>query len=284
MALHPLKPLVAIDQLESVVGLSTPAFVHRDHRWTLAILRWAQLEGHLPTPCVLVTFDRHTDALRPRHYVKLQSHKPYDLSIDSVIAICNSALSTIDDDWITAGMELGILSDAVILGVQETFHLDDLEEFVDSTGTKHALYFPGLPGGELQFKGELSDVVRDSEVEPLWKLLHWSPPRGESNGFAPTRPKFALDFDLDCFVMAWSHYLLPWLDEVWQKEFFEISDYWSTKGVSGATWLRDLRAAAGLLTISTEPDYCGGDAKASQIFNDLNRHLFASLLRREPLA
>jgi hypothetical protein len=228
-------------------------------------------------------FDRHHDALPPRHYAKLQSSKPYDLSIDGVIALCNSVLSTLDDDWVTAGMELGIISDAVILGVQDTFNLDDLEEFVDSNGTKHALYFPGLPGGELQFKGELSDVVRDSEFEPLWKLLHWSPPRGGSNGFASTRPKFALDFDLDCFVMEWHAYLLPWLDEVWHKEFFEISDYWSTKGLSGASWLLDLRAAAGVLTFATEPDFCGGDVKASQIFADLNRYLFTSLLRREPL-
>jgi len=275
-------PLVTLDGLESVHGASVPAFVHREHRWTLTLLRWAQMKGHLPIPSKLVVFDAHHDALPPRRDEELKALQPYDLSIPGTIGICNNNLSINNDDWITAGMELGIISDAVVFGVQDRSSLDYLSTFPDSRGGKHHLFFTGLPGRGLAYQGDLSDLSRDRQLSALWNVLGWEPGGGKTR-FRDDREKFAFDFDLDCFTVSWNGYTFPWPEEVWENEFQKESDYPTTRGWTGVGWLKQLKERAGMITFATEPRCCGGDMKVNAIWNCVNGYLFAGNLVRSSL-
>ena len=40
-----LTPLAQQDELRELTGLDKPVFIHKDHRWNLVILHWAQQTG-----------------------------------------------------------------------------------------------------------------------------------------------------------------------------------------------------------------------------------------------
>jgi len=98
-----------------------PYILHEDHRWVLPIVHFAQQRGTLPKPCTVVMFDRHHDALDP-------SKKSMDdlrrlrstPTLQGVVSLCAEGLSKIDDDWLKAGMELGLFGHAVIFGVADS--------------------------------------------------------------------------------------------------------------------------------------------------------------------
>jgi len=61
---------------------------------------------------------------------------------------------------------------------------------------------------------------------------------------------------------------------VFEREFGEISSYWSTQGWSGASFLRALVGRAGLLAICREPRFTGGPRKSDVILSRLNQFVF----------
>jgi hypothetical protein len=58
---------------------------------------------------------------------------------------------------------------------------------------------------------------------------------------------------------------------VFEREFGEISSYWSTQGWSGASFLRALVGRAGILAICREPRFTGGPQKSGVILSRLNK-------------
>ena len=279
-----LRPLVKLDDLEVVDRLNVPGFIHREHRWMLALMRWAQMTGCLETPCKILTFDFHHDALPPRHRDELLGVRSYDLSIPETINICEKILSENNDDWITAGMEIGIISNAVVFGVEDRFSAEQNESYVDSRGTEHRFFFTSLPRGALAYQGDLSDRSKEGELTDLWTELGWEPNGAGNMRFRDDRRKFALDFDLDCFSIEWRGYNFSWPDEVFDGEFRTASDYHTTKGWTGASWIERLRDSAGMITFALEPRCCGGIDKSNIIWDKLNRYLFSGRLIRRPLS
>ena len=122
-----LKSLVEIDALRETSVGDRRCLIHRDHRWTLVLLHWAQEKGLLPRPCNLVMFDAHHDALEPACAGRLDRVRIEGLSAAILFDICTGArqndwdarLNPLDDDWVRAGMRLGLIRDAVIFGVHD---------------------------------------------------------------------------------------------------------------------------------------------------------------------
>jgi hypothetical protein len=69
-------------------------------------------------------------------------------------------------------------------------------------------------------------------LRDLWELLGWAPHRGEFS-FVQNGSKVFLSIDLDCFVIRWKEYLLPWVQEVYEEEFLTASTYSSINGWTG---------------------------------------------------
>lgn len=252
-----------------------PVVIFDDHRWILPVILEAQQDGLIPRPCTLVTFDQHHDAKRPLPKAQQVISEIQDMgaTYEEVVKLVERYLSTNNDDWLKAGMELGFIGQVVNIGARDPRGAEG--EFQDLHGTTKIIHFLNLPGGELDYQGDLSDLARRDELQPVWEVLGWEQ-RSPHDIFQFSKDKapIVLDFDLDCFAIYWKEYIFPWLDEVWEKEFHISSDYASTEGLTGADVVDGLVSKAGLISIARSPNCCGGLGKAKRILEDINRFLF----------
>jgi hypothetical protein len=274
-----LARLVEIDELQSInLKDGLPTYIHKDHRFCLPLLFKHQNTGGLPNPCDLILFDRHRDMLPPRSIDKLTTMRQNAFTESDLIALCEEDLAKKDDDWIIAGMELGLIQDVVVFGVEDVpkrmgkYHTDHL-------GVEHRIVIQCCTPGELLgYQGDLCDLAKRDQLTDLWDILQWEFISGQGFRFKGNRHKVWLNIDLDCFVVAmkWKQwdFIFPWADEAFNDFFFKPSDYLLTEGWTGKRFFSELRASAGLLTIAKEPDYCGGQAKMEEVFDKVNRHLF----------
>jgi hypothetical protein len=68
-------------------------------------------------------------------------------------------LRKIDDDWIKAGMELGLIDNVVLWGV-DFEHRTDENMYSDAIGRFHEIYTIGALNNELGYQGDLPDLAR----------------------------------------------------------------------------------------------------------------------------
>jgi len=264
-----LKPL----KLEDKKG-----WIHDDHRFVLPLVYNAQEKGLLPKPCKIVSFDFHKDTGDVKDELKREIteliKKEYSLS--ELIEV-TERLGGNDDDWIQAGMNLGIFSDAIIFGVNYCFDEEDkCQEITDILGKKHHIeirsYFPGVMLG---FKGELSDLLYKTTYKHLWDLLGWEYVGNPEYKFKfkENNKKILLDIDLDAFTMEWDKFTFPWEDEVFEDRFHKPG-YGPTSEWSGKKFNDDLINQSGLITIAREPGCCGGEEKMDIIYSKVKKYLF----------
>jgi len=153
-------------------------------------------------------FDAHHDALFPRSpdaRKHIASLRKSGYAGKQLLDLCERDLCGLDDDWITAGMLLGIFSDGAIFGVRESLTPAsitdaslclrgyDLAELRDPDGVMHHIHMHGFPGGELGYQGDLSDQARAQELTPLWQTLDWGL---TPCGFGMSGKPFLLSIDL----------------------------------------------------------------------------------------
>src|ERR1019366_3356994 len=172
----PLQPLVNSDALREIEGLGKPAFIHDDHRWVLPILAWAQTQGVITRPSMLVMFDYHTDFAPP--IVTTSNGGPelvmsYDAnpSVEAAFDVCQNHLASNDGDWVAGGMELGIIGDAFAFGATKGHAADDDDgrAYVDLMKRSHRFWPLPLPGDALAHQGVLED--RYHTPNDLWESL-----------------------------------------------------------------------------------------------------------------
>ena len=274
-----LSVLEEIDELQQVSFNERECFLHKEHRWVLPIIFYNQQKKILPHPCTLVTFDAHHDTLDPTCSCKedILRIKKAGITFDEIVQLCQEKLRKSNDDWIKAGMELGLIDDTVIFWAGDELNSGNLKEYKDQQGSIHKIKLLGLPGTELKCQGDLSDTARWESLSELWKILGWQ--YNSQFSFAEDERKILLDLDLDCFIVRWKGcYRFPWPDEVFEKEFLNSSKYQSGSLWSGKDFLNGLMNKAALITIAKEPYFCGGKIKANQVLGKVNHFLFDNKL------
>lgn len=180
-------------------------------------------------------FDRHHDALEPRDSKAVDAIHDLVPALDDgdVLAFARDLLSELDDDWLVAGMELGVFSDAVVFGVEDAFTSSPLMQHVDHRRVPHRIWTSSsLPGECLHLGGNLVDVGRSYELQPLWELLEWDPRPG-SFGFTVSTDPVMFTIDLDAFAMDWEDFLFAWRDEVWEARFKREGTHLAASGWNG---------------------------------------------------
>jgi hypothetical protein len=265
---------------------NTPAVIYDDDRWLLPVLLAAQQDGLLPQPSLLVTFDQHEDSLPVRKGLgPIPSIRKEGYREATFVELVRDHLSPLDDDWIKAGMELGLISDVAAFGIQDYEGQRSEPTYTDHLGVTHRLFMEtGLPGRDLTFQGSLSDLARETALRSYWEVLGWEHSgRGGRFGFREELPKIILNVDLDCFAVYWREYRFPWPEEVFVKEFQDPSGYFSTRDLTGADFFCGLAERAGVITIAREPQYTGGEEKGALILQRVARHLFGGELRLKEL-
>jgi len=253
-----------------------PYILHEDHRWLLPIAHYAQQRGALPKPCTVIMFDRHHDALDPlkRSMDDLRRLRSAP-TLEGVVSLCaEERLSKIDDDWLKAGMELGLFVDAVIFGVADRLSPDISTVYTDHNGDRHRIEMPyTLPRSALEYTGWLGDAFRKAdlrnEVQAAWEILGWDVSL-KSLRFVPGLPKVLLTIDLDCFAIEWSDYIFPWPNKVFEREFLQIG----THDWTGQRFFQELAKKAGLVTFARESGCCGGPEDSASILENLIHYGF----------
>ncbi|MGC1724865.1 MAG: hypothetical protein WA755_05790 [Candidatus Acidiferrales bacterium] len=265
--LFSLLPVTENPKQASFDGI--PLILHEDHRWLLPIAFLAQQKGLLPRPCTVIMFDRHHDALDPSRdaldQLKRLRVKP---NPPEVVSLCAEKLKKNDDDWLKAGMEIGIFGDAVILGVHDDFEAEKYRFYRDHLGQQHAIEMTALPGSGLAHQGQLSDLARRKDLGALWKVLGWGIIEKRFR-FLPDVPKTLLTIDLDCFAIEWRDYTFAWPNKIFESEFLKPSGDWT-----GRSFLQELARKSGLVGIARETGCCGGPGDAEIILENLVRYGF----------
>jgi hypothetical protein len=236
-------PLLPSTENPKQVFVDGVAYIlYEDHRWLLPIVRCSQQKGALPKPCTVIMFDRHHDAVDPpkgamEDLWRLRSEP----SLQGAVSLCIESLRK-TDDWLKTGMELGFFGDALIFGVRDVSEVERYRFRVDHVGGQHRIEITSwLPRSSLAYQGHISDVIRRCEFEPMWKILGWEHRGGDKRfRFLPSLPKILLIIDLDCFAIPWSDYVFAWPTKVFEAEFLESSEYWSTDGWTGRSFLQGL--------------------------------------------
>jgi hypothetical protein len=266
-----MTSLAQIDGLSEVQCHGPRCMIHRDHRWKLVILHWAQTMGHAPRPCNLVLFDAHHDACTPYCSGRLDETRRAGVTAENLFDIClggDDRLSTQDDDWIQAGMRLGLIGNAVVFGAQYT-GMKFPVKVEDAVGEVHWIEGLPRPNSALKHEGALGDIIR---MNPrAWETIGWEQ-QGQRHWFRHEGTPFLLDIDLDYFAIRWDRYILPWSDEVFEGEFLTPSQQPTTQDVTTRDFFMGLLDRASLVTIATEPRHCGdGDQEGPKVASILRR-------------
>ncbi len=280
-----LEESLRFDDLHRIEYNKCSTYLHRDHRWDLCILKEAQEKRLVPSPCDLVMFDQHYDGLQPRCLDKIRGLRSSDFTIEQLTTLCQSDLSKNDDDWLIAGMELGMIRDVVMFGVHSRYDARNFpERLEDHAGSSHRTKILGRLDGELRYKGKLSDVIYRDSLSWIWDILRWQYGDDHRFSFVDNGEPIWVSFDLDVFAFRWSDYVLPWSDEIFCNEFLRRSEAYTTPGWTAKDFLHGLLELAGLFTISTEPGCCGGMRNVGEILERLNRYVLDDALEVPSLA
>jgi len=261
----------------------TPVVVFRDHRWVLPVIHHAAERGLVGLPVRLITFDRHRDALEPEDDGKvLGKLRDARFSLEELVNIVKYRLSPRDDDWILAGMELGLISDVVqFCGfTDESGASTCFTEYIDSAGCSHRIFHLGRPAAELSYKGALADGEHEAVRAGLWDVLGADPGREE---LVAAGGGFIFDMDLDYFTISWEVYTLPYTEEIYAGEFLNPCQSDRFEDYPPALMVRELMRKAAVSTLATEPRFCGGVEKAEAILNRCNHFLFGNRLKPDEI-
>lgn len=275
-----LSSLAEADALRELSGLDKPAFIHNDHRWVLPVLAYAQIHGLVQSPALLVMVDYHTDFAQPL----LRSTKGgqavtrefrADPTVELAIHICDEYLDKLDGDWVSSGMELGIISDAIVFG-SRAGHWADRHHgglYKDMLKENHCFWSLPLPLAALSHQGALAD--HHNKPAGLWEMLGWN----ATTGLGMARGHLILDFDLDVFVI--SDELgpeFPWPESTFAHQFPQEDAGQLAETIAVSSFINQLVERSSIITIAREPQHCGGDHNCEEIFKMVNQYLFRGTL------
>ncbi len=183
--------------------------IYDDHRSILNVIFEAFKLGMFATCPNIIYFDRHDDACNPninrdKLFKDWNVTELRDVKSRDFWSFVEFDLGYLDDDWLLAGMELGLINNSVVIGQQDNSNIRALNNrFVSTDGKTHELYSINHLNTSLGCRGCLGDnVIKEPYYIAVRNMFEYNqPPYGRYNKFSKeaTTP-FILDFDLDCFT------------------------------------------------------------------------------------
>lgn len=240
-----------------------------DHRTTLDVLfeiyKSGQLEGLVPN---LVTFDYHEDCCDAgKQEILLQKIGVKDLADATERQFWNFVefdLSPSDDDWISAAVSLNLVRDVVIIGSEAN---NNVENYQNADDSEHKLFSISHLPSSVGNRGCLGDSCISepyySQVRDTMQYHHGA----FNDGLVYP---FVLDFDLDCFSTEILGKQKAWPEEIFYQEYVKNDIVYS--------FMKQLIYRSSLITISREPECCGGYKESFKILSYLNKYFFESCL------
>lgn len=217
------------------------------HRYSTLVHFCAYKEGllSLDNPPMLVLIDQHEDMETPR----AKDASTIDVSTISerdFLSFVNWDMAWSDGDWITTSLELGLLSDVLILGAKGILLEDGHNVYESADGKTHNIWKLGSLWDELEDGGRLNDIERPG-MRALWENLGWDGER-----FIKGQGKqLVVDIDLDFMEVE-----LEGVSTSIPKEV--LASRWNTRaGVSSHSFFQGMLGKSNVVCIAMESDYCG---------------------------
>ena len=220
------------------------------HRYSTLVHFYAYKEGliDLDDPPMLVLFDGHDDCEAPKLPNVLKNIDIKTVSEREFSTFVNFDMNWNDSDWIFTSMELGLISDLVIIGGDSTGRGYGHSIYTSMKGTTHNIWKINQLWNALDSRGDLVDHIK-SHMEPLWEALGWT-----GRDFDPDQGKpIIVDIDLDFMTINTAEVLtsIPYeiFKHIWTKPLH--------RGVTCKHFFEDLLERTELICIAMESDYTG---------------------------
>jgi hypothetical protein len=246
--------------------------IYEDHRTILNVLFHLKEKRKIEEPLDLVMFDNHDDFCHPRPAAlkKLSSFlkKPTKEKLNQIVEF---DLSSLDDDWVKFGMELGLIGNVFLFNSDES-NVHFREEYeTKKNGTKY-LYNLGDVWSALGYHGLLNDPIK-SEYKQLLTDFGWELVEGKYR-FSQNRKKYVFDIDLDCFSTRILDKTIAIPEDIIIKRLTKFSHPSYHYYYSSQNFMKDLIKDSELVTLCFENGCCGGIREAHKIFNMVDYILF----------
>lgn len=283
-ALTSLGQLSLRSNIETYIYDGKYIIVYDDHRCLLNVLFEAFKLGMFTSCPNIIYFDRHDDACNP-NIKKSELFERWgvtelkDVSSPNFWSFVEFDLGHLDDDWLLAGMELGLINNAVVIGPQDNSNILTLNNhFVSTDDYIHEIYSISHIKSSIGCRGCLGDsVIKEPYYNAVRNIFEYNqPPYGRYYKFSDevTSP-FVLDFDLDCFTTECEDKLYAWPESIFRRMYYDKSEV--------TYFMRDLISRSQFITICREPSCCGGIGESNKILEYLDRYLFEGNLGTMPI-
>ena len=251
--------------------------IYDDHRTILDVLYYAIQEGHfgeeIPT---IISLDHHDDAVRlsPEQKRKASAVRKSCLKKRNDVKLWKYVefeLCGLDDDWVRAGMELGIIKNYI--GIGHSSAADNIDQGYEQyrSGDKvlHHLYSNGHLDSVLGNRGVIGDMLYNwpQKQKDLFDDIQWHNGQFDDEPIVP----FVLDIDLDCFSTDCEGRTMAWPETIFAERYidnFKVNSF-----------VRQLISRSSLITICREFGCCGGIGESNRILELLDYYWFSGVLR-----
>lgn len=248
--------------------------VYDDHRTLFSVVYGVQKCGVITQRPNLIYFDYHDDCVI-RYGMSIADrraafgNRPIShIELHEAWTHMEFGLSPLDDDWLTAVMDLNWVGDAVVVGAKEHDNIHNLNKRYSDEQDQHHLYRLEHLDYETGRRGKLGDMMlQDDESRYLRRLFGY-------NGAKEDCP-YILDFDLDCFTTRCCGRTMAWPHDIFREKYVDNRE---TYGL-----MLNLIANASLITICREPGCCGGFGESHKILSYLDSYFFGGQLKTEPI-
>ena len=246
--------------------------IYEDHRTIINVLYFLIEKRELEESVDLIMFDNHDDYCHPwEKTVKKIIEFLKSPSAEELNQIVEFDLSSLDDDWVKVGMELGLINNVFLFNSDESTIVFRKEYKTQQFGTKH-LYNLGDVWSALGHHGLLNDPIK-REHQVLWDDFGWELNDGKFD-FKKDRRKFVFDIDLDCFSTRIMDKTIAIPKEIIIERLTERSRASYHYYYSSQQFIKQLIKDAEMVTICYENGCCGGIREAHKIFNIVDYVLF----------
>lgn len=259
-------------------GQDQHVVLYDDHRTILDVLYYAQQEGafgeNVP---IVISFDHHDDAvsLTEEQMVRMSSLRDtlnQERNDALVWQFVEFELSSLDDDWVRAGMELGLVKHYIGFGHDEVDARNienGYENYVSSDHINHHIYSNGHLKWVLGNRGVIGDHFYEwpQKQQDIKADLQFHNGRFDNGPVVP----FVLDIDLDCFSCECEDHTMAWPEDIFIERYInEPHTFYFIKG---------LISRASFITICRETGCCGGIGEANRILELLDNYWFDGTLK-----
>lgn len=250
--------------------------IFEDHRTILNVLFHLRTKRNYTEPLDLIMFDKHDDFcdISPdaKRKITYFNKKP---SYEKLSEIVEFHLSSLDDDWIKAGMELGFIGNVFLFNSTDTSASLKETYKTKQFGVKK-LYNIGNIWAALGHHGILNDPYK-TEYEELRADFGWKLENGTYR-FREERRKYVFDIDLDCFTTEIYGETIAVPEDILVSKLNEIKKQHYHNYHSSQHFMSELIMDSEIVTISLESDCCGGIKQSQKILRILDTILFQNQL------